>query len=89
MNVLLTLFLYFICLFEIFLGEEKKWGTDESVFHSILITRSYQQLRQIFTEYEKIAGRDIEDSIKSEFSGSIEKGLLAIGNHYKFLFALT
>lgn len=59
-------------------GEEKKWGTDESVFHSILITRSYQHLRQLFIEYEKIAGKDIEDSIKSEFSGSIEKGLLAI-----------
>ncbi|KOB75587.1 Annexin [Operophtera brumata] len=42
---------------------EGQWGTDESVFNSILITRSYQQLRQAHT------GKDIEESIKKEFSG--------------------
>jgi hypothetical protein len=44
------------------------------------VTRSYQQLRQTFVEYEQQTGHDIEVAIKKEFSGSIEKGLLAIGN---------
>ncbi|XP_065162611.1 annexin B9 isoform X3 [Atheta coriaria] len=57
---------------------EDKWGTDESSFNSILITRSYQQLRQTFIEYERLTGKDIEESIKKEFSGNIEKGLLGI-----------
>nr|CAD7438709.1 unnamed protein product [Timema bartmani] len=62
----------------IFEAGEGKWGTDESVFNSVLVTRSYQQLRQTFLEYEQVAGHDIETAIKREFSGSVEKGLLAI-----------
>ncbi|OWR50357.1 annexin-B9 like protein [Danaus plexippus plexippus] len=32
----------------------------------------------IFAEYEALAGKDIEETIKKEFSGSVEKGMLAI-----------
>lgn len=60
-------------------GGEGKLGTEESLFNTILITRSYQQLRQTFSEYERLAGKDIEETIKKEFSGSVKKGLLGIG----------
>ncbi|KAJ8307174.1 hypothetical protein KUTeg_015258 [Tegillarca granosa] len=57
---------------------EKKWGTDESRFNVILIQRSYAQLRATFQEYAKLANKDIEDTLKSEMSGDLLKGMLAV-----------
>lgn len=70
----------------LFEAGEGQWGTDESVFNMVLVTRSYQQLRQVFLEYEAMAGHDIENAIKREFSGNVEKGFLSIGTerlHHK------
>lgn len=58
---------------------EKRWGTDEAVFNSILVLQSYPQLRAVFEQYAKITKKDIEDSIKSEMSGDLKSGMLTIG----------
>ncbi|XP_023245595.1 annexin B9-like [Copidosoma floridanum] len=57
---------------------ELRFGTDESVFNTILVQRNIAQLQLIFNEYQNITGHDIEEAIENEFSGDIKKGLLAI-----------
>ncbi|GAB1606567.1 annexin A6-like [Argonauta hians] len=57
---------------------EGKWGTDESKLHSIIVTRSYPQLRATFAEYAKISRKNIEEALKSELSGDILCGMLTI-----------
>ncbi|GCB78481.1 hypothetical protein scyTo_0020114 [Scyliorhinus torazame] len=57
---------------------EKQWGTDEVAFLSILCIRNPAHLRKVFEEYQKIAKKDIESSVKGEMSGSLENALLAV-----------
>uniref|UniRef100_A0A146M595 Annexin n=1 Tax=Lygus hesperus TaxID=30085 RepID=A0A146M595_LYGHE len=55
-----------------------RWGTDESVFNAILVSRSYHHLRQVFIEYYELTKHTIDHAIEEEFSGDIKKGHLAI-----------
>ncbi|XP_022819537.1 annexin B9-like isoform X2 [Spodoptera litura] len=57
---------------------ELRLGTDESVFNAVLCSRSFPQLKAIFQEYQYLTGHDIDDAIKAEFSGDLEKALRAI-----------
>ncbi|NWS99359.1 ANXA8 protein, partial [Mionectes macconnelli] len=57
---------------------EKIRGTDEIQFITILCKRSATHLLKVFEEYQKLAGKSIEDSIKSETHGSLEDAMLAI-----------
>ncbi|CAG5012031.1 unnamed protein product [Parnassius apollo] len=57
---------------------ELRLGTDESVFNAVLCSRSFPQLAAIFQEYHNLTGHDIDDAIKAEFSGDMEKALRAI-----------
>lgn len=57
---------------------EKRWGTDESAFNAILASQSFEQLRAVFDQYKTVSGKDIESAIKSEMSGDLCTGMLAI-----------
>jgi hypothetical protein len=68
---------------EIFEAGEGQWGTDESVFNAVLCSRSVTQLRAVFAAYKQLAGKDIQDSIGAETSGTLKEGLLAIVKYVK------
>lgn len=57
---------------------EKKWGTDEGKFIDILCHRSVPQLRQTLIEYKSISKKTLQESIKSEMSGTLEELLVAV-----------
>uniref|UniRef100_A0A8B9S7U9 Annexin n=1 Tax=Apteryx owenii TaxID=8824 RepID=A0A8B9S7U9_APTOW len=62
----------------IFKAGEGRWGTEELAFNTVLAKRSYRQLRATFEAYEKLHGKDIEEAIKSETSGDLEKAYLTL-----------
>lgn len=49
---------------------ELRFGTDESVFNSVLCQRNFAQLRLIFKEYETMTGHSLEKAIENEFTGT-------------------
>ncbi|KAI4875709.1 hypothetical protein NFI96_023374 [Prochilodus magdalenae] len=57
---------------------EKKFGTDENQFITILGNRSAEHLRRVFDAYMKLSGYQIEESIQKETSGGLTEVLLAV-----------
>lgn len=57
---------------------EGRWGTDESVFNSILVSQSFAQLKVVFQEYERISNRPVEAALQKEMSGDLLNGMTAI-----------
>lgn len=55
-------------------------GTDEEVFTTVLTQRNRKHLRQVFDEYEKLAGHSFKKAIEEEFTGSAEDAMINIGN---------
>lgn len=55
---------------------ELRFGTDESVFNSVLCQRNFAQLRLIFKEYETMTGHSFEKALKNEFSGTESNWLI-------------
>lgn len=63
---------------ELYDAGEGRFGTDDSEFIRIFCSRSFGQLWETCQYYKAISGADIEEAIKKEFSGSMEKACLAI-----------
>lgn len=58
---------------------EGRAGTDETRFNAVLASQGFPQLQLVFREYDALSKKkSLEGAIKSEFSGSIRDGLLAI-----------
>uniref|UniRef100_A0A8C5D2B7 Annexin n=1 Tax=Gadus morhua TaxID=8049 RepID=A0A8C5D2B7_GADMO len=78
--LLQVLLLYSILLLysALFKAGESKFGTDEQAFVTILGNRSAEHLRKVFDAYMKLAGYEMEESIKRETSGNLESLLLAV-----------
>jgi hypothetical protein len=66
---------------------EKTLGTDESVYNRIMCTRSYPHLSAVFVEFKTLADKTIEESIESEMSGDLKRGMLALGE-LKWIFKI-
>lgn len=63
---------------ELYQAGEARWGTDEATFNRILCGSSFATVRATILEYKKIKGRSLHDAIRSEFSGDVKSGLLAL-----------
>lgn len=65
---------------DLYCAGEGRSGTNEDVFNRIFCKKSYAQLRATFSEYYRLASKDITEAIESEFSGDLKQGLLAIAH---------
>ncbi|KAH6676911.1 hypothetical protein F5X68DRAFT_278121 [Plectosphaerella plurivora] len=61
---------------DLYRAGEAKLGTDEMIFCSILSTRNDNQIRAIAYAYQQKFRKNLEDVVKSEFSGHMEDALL-------------
>jgi len=64
----------------IFDAGEKSLGTDESVFNTVLCTRSYPQMKATFEKYRALTSKGILDTISREMSGNVKESFSAVVN---------
>merc|ERR1712147_457650 len=57
---------------------EGKWGTDESTFNRIIATRSFKQLQATFEAYKSCSDKTMEQAVKSEKGGDLERAMLHV-----------
>ena len=67
---------------------EGRLGTDEATFISILASQSFAQLQLVFEQYRQVSKRTIEQAIRSEMSGDLERAMLTISTFLYHHFVL-
>lgn len=68
----------FLIVQDLLAAGEKRFGTDESVFNSVLCSRSRSHIRAVNDEYFKLTAHKLEQAIDSEMSGDLRSGMIAI-----------
>ncbi len=55
------------------------FGSNDVAFLEILALQNFQQLNLVFQAYKQKAGKEIEATIKTKFTGDIEQALSTLG----------
>ncbi|XP_021949864.1 annexin B10 isoform X2 [Folsomia candida] len=64
---------------------EGRLGTDEEAFVFALAHHSFPQLKLVFKEYEKLAGKTFEQAVRAEMSGDLKEAILTIARRVESL----
>lgn len=60
---------------------DTQFGMNEEAFSAILATESFDQLRRIFDEYQKVCKKTMQQGIRYSMSGGIAQAMLAVGEN--------
>lgn len=60
------------------------FGMNEEAFSAILATENFEQLRRIFSEYQKVSEQTMHQGIRYGMAGGIAQAMLAIGKEKKY-----
>ncbi|GLH03102.1 Annexin B10 [Gryllus bimaculatus] len=61
-------------------GVGLRYGTEEPALLQMFKTRSYPHLQEVLEQYDMLSERSMEASIKAEFTGRLQRGLVSLAS---------